>query len=101
MAVAANLKRALEENFKRAMDGKPPIEPTILTTIVANFEITAKNEVSAMFAAIRIKAAFEESYYKARGIFSRPIINVACFKEAGNDVKEAWRVIVREMENLG
>ena len=101
MAVAANLKRVLEENLQRAIDGKPPIEPTILTTMVANFEITERNEVNVMFSAMRIKAAFEESYRKARGIFSRPVINVACFKEADSIVKDTWRVIVREMESIG
>jgi len=101
MSAALSLRYVLRENTRRAMDDLPPIFPCILATVVRTCKVTARNEMEAMSAAMRIKGEIIAAYVRIHGLFSAPCISVAVFKEAGDVEKDAWRVIAREMSRIG
>ena len=83
------------------MDGLPPMMPCIITTVVRACNVTAKNEMEAMSIAMRVRQELYNAYSRVHGLFSKPFISVAVFKEASCMEKDAWRVIAREMSRIG
>jgi hypothetical protein len=100
MAAALSLRYVLSENTRRAMDGLPPILPCMIATVVRTCRVTERNEMDAIRAALRIKNEIIDAYVKVHGLFSKPCIDVAVFKEVGDVEKDAWRVIAREMKRI-
>jgi len=96
-----SLRCVLRENAKRAMDDLPPVMPSVISHVVRNCKVTAQNEMEAMAVAMRIKTELLEAYKRIHGIFCRPCITVAIFKEVDAVEKDAWQVIAREMERIG
>lgn len=101
MISALSLKYVLSENTRRAMNDLPPIIPCIISTVVRSGKVTASNEMEAMSVAMRVRQELYNAYSRVHGLFSRPCINVAVFKEAGDVEKNTWRVIAREMKRIG
>ena len=101
MNATLSLRYMLKENLDRAMDNKPPLSTSVLTTLVESCKITAMNEMDAMGAALRIKQELFNAYVKAHGLYSKPCITVAVFKEVDAIEKNSWQVIAREASRVG